>query len=84
MQEVEQCRSNCRVGRLQLLQPFLTILAAAALLGETIHLGDVAAAVIVVACVLVGRRSPPAPDAVPAPAEPPPEALTPAEEGASS
>jgi drug/metabolite transporter (DMT)-like permease len=46
-----------RIGQLQLLQPFLTILAAAMLLSEQISWAEVFAAMIVIACVLVGRRT---------------------------
>ena len=46
-----------RIGQLQLLQPFLTILAAAILLHELVSWTEVFAALIVVVCVLIGRRS---------------------------
>lgn len=46
-----------RVGQLQLLQPFLTILAAAMLLQESVAWPEVVAAVVVVTCVLIGRRA---------------------------
>ncbi|WNN87624.1 DMT family transporter [Gloeocapsopsis dulcis] len=46
-----------RVGQIQLLQPFLTILASAILLGEAIALFTVIAAAIVVASVAIGRTS---------------------------
>jgi drug/metabolite transporter (DMT)-like permease len=46
-----------RIGQLQLLQPFLTILAAAMLLREQVSWLEVLAALIVIACVLIGRRS---------------------------
>lgn len=46
-----------RIGQLQLLQPFLTILAAALLLHERISWIELLAALIVIACVLIGRRS---------------------------
>lgn len=46
-----------RVGQLQLLQPFLTILAAAILLHESVSWSEVLAALIVIACVLIGRKS---------------------------
>lgn len=62
-----------RIGQLQLLQPFLTILAAAMLLHEMVSWAEVLAALIVVACVLIGRRAgatpaaqPDAPDGAPA------------------
>jgi drug/metabolite transporter (DMT)-like permease len=46
-----------RIGQLQLLQPFLTIISAAILLHEVISWVEVFAALIVVACVLIGRRA---------------------------
>ena len=46
-----------RIGQLQLLQPFLTILAAAMLLHERVSWAEVFAALIVVVCVLIGRRA---------------------------
>ncbi len=46
-----------RVGQLQLLQPFLTIGAAAALLGEPLSAGALIAAAVVVGCVAIGRRA---------------------------
>lgn len=46
-----------RVGQIQLLQPFLTILASALLLGETITPVTVGSAGLVIASVAVGRRS---------------------------
>jgi drug/metabolite transporter (DMT)-like permease len=45
-----------RVGQVQLLQPFLTLLGAAALLGETLELANILFAVLIVAVVAVGRR----------------------------
>jgi len=47
-----------RVSQIQLLQPFLTLAASALLLGEHITLGMGIAAVLVIASVAVGRRSP--------------------------
>ena len=47
-----------RVGQIQLLQPFLTLLASGLLLGETITPITIGAACIVVASVAIGRRSP--------------------------
>ena len=47
-----------RVGQLQLLQPFMTILASAVLLGETVSASMVVFAAIVVAIVAIGRRMP--------------------------
>lgn len=46
-----------RIGQLQLLQPFLTISAAALLLGESISGTEILAALVVIACVLVGRKA---------------------------
>ncbi len=47
-----------RVGQVQLLQPFLTIAAAALLAGEALRAEVVAFAVVVVALVGLGRRMP--------------------------
>lgn len=47
-----------RVGQIQLLQPFLTIAAAAVLGGEALRADVVAFAIIVVALVGAGRRMP--------------------------
>jgi len=47
-----------RVGQIQLLQPFLTLVASFFLLGETITPVTIGAACLVVASVAVGRRSP--------------------------
>lgn len=46
-----------RIGQLQLLQPFLTILAASVFLHELISGSEVLAALIVIACVVIGRLS---------------------------
>lgn len=46
-----------RVSQVQLLQPFLSILAAVPLLGETLDGGTVAFALAVMACVALGQRS---------------------------
>lgn len=46
-----------RIGQLQLLQPFLTILAASLLLHEMVSWKEALAALIVIACVLVGRSA---------------------------
>lgn len=46
-----------RIGQLQLLQPFLTILAAAMLLREQVSWMEVLAALVVIVCVLIGRRT---------------------------
>ncbi|MBD2067970.1 DMT family transporter [Leptolyngbya sp. FACHB-671] len=47
-----------RVGQIQLLQPFLTLVASFFLLGETITPFTIGAACLVVASVAIGRRSP--------------------------
>jgi drug/metabolite transporter (DMT)-like permease len=47
-----------RVGQVQLLQPFLTILASALLLGERITPITIGAACLVIASVAIGRRAP--------------------------
>lgn len=47
-----------RVSQLQLLQPFLTIVASALLLGEAVTLPTVGVALFVVATVAAGRRAP--------------------------
>jgi drug/metabolite transporter (DMT)-like permease len=47
-----------RVGQLQLLQPFLTLVASWALLGERLTLPMLAFAAAVVATVAIGRRMP--------------------------
>ena len=46
-----------RVGQVQLLQPFLSVMAAAALVGEPLRLRTLLFALAVVAIVAVGRRS---------------------------
>lgn len=46
-----------RIGQLQLLQPFLTIAAAAMLLHEHVSWAEMLAALIVIICVLIGRRA---------------------------
>ena len=56
-----------RVGQMQLLQPFLTIFASAALLGESVTATTLGFAVAVLACVAVGRKAAVArPDGAPA------------------
>jgi drug/metabolite transporter (DMT)-like permease len=45
-----------RVGQVQLLQPFLSLAGAAALLGETLTLANVGFALAVIATVALGRR----------------------------
>ena len=47
-----------RIGQLQLLQPFCTFVFAAMLLGETITVPMVVAAVVVLAAVVVARNAP--------------------------
>lgn len=47
-----------RVSQLQLLQPFLTLIASALLLHEQITAGTIAVALLVVAAVAAGRRAP--------------------------
>src|SRR5262249_47966656 len=44
------------VGQVQLLQPFLTIFASAAFLGETIEPTTFVAAALVIAAIAIGRR----------------------------
>jgi len=46
-----------RVGQIQLLQPFLTLAAAALFLGETFGPGAVACAMVVALSIFVGQRS---------------------------
>jgi drug/metabolite transporter (DMT)-like permease len=46
-----------RVGQLQLLQPFLTILASALLLGERLSLDTLGFAIGVICCVALGKRT---------------------------
>ena len=46
-----------RVSQVQLLQPFLAIIAAALLLGEALELATVAFALAVLAVVALGRRT---------------------------
>lgn len=46
-----------RVNQLQLLQPFLTIFASALLLGEQITSTTLGAALIVIACVALGKKT---------------------------
>jgi drug/metabolite transporter (DMT)-like permease len=45
-----------RVGQLQLLQPFLSVLAAALLVGEALRMRTIAFAIAVVVIVAIGRR----------------------------
>jgi drug/metabolite transporter (DMT)-like permease len=46
-----------RVGQLQLIQPFLTILASAALLGEPLTVTTLGFAIAVILCVVLGRQA---------------------------
>jgi drug/metabolite transporter (DMT)-like permease len=48
---------TARIGQLQLLQPFLSMAAGSALIGESVEIEQLATALLVVACVLVGRKS---------------------------
>jgi drug/metabolite transporter (DMT)-like permease len=52
-----------RVGQLQLLQPFLTLIGAAIILDEVIYRSQVIVAIIVLICVIVGRMPMPVPKA---------------------
>lgn len=52
-----------RVGQLQLLQPFLTLIGATIILDEVIYRSQVIVAIIVLICVIVGRISLPLPKA---------------------
>lgn len=47
---------TARIGQLQLLQPFLTMVAGATLMGESLQPLQLATALIVVSCVMVGRK----------------------------
>jgi drug/metabolite transporter (DMT)-like permease len=47
-----------RVSQLQLLQPFLTLIASALLLHEQVTPGTIAVALVVVVAVAIGRRAP--------------------------
>jgi drug/metabolite transporter (DMT)-like permease len=47
-----------RVGQVQLLQPFMTLVAAALLLGETLEWRTTLFALAIIAVVAVGRRMP--------------------------
>jgi drug/metabolite transporter (DMT)-like permease len=46
-----------RIGQIQLLQPFLTILASALFLGEHLSVTTLGFAAGVVVCVALGRRT---------------------------
>ena len=45
-----------RVGQVQLLQPFMTLLGAAVLLGEALQLANILFALVIIAVVALGRR----------------------------
>ena len=45
------------VGQLQLLQPFISMLLAALLLGETVSAAMLVISVLVIFCVFGGRRA---------------------------
>lgn len=47
-----------RVGQVQLLQPFLTLIAASLMLGETLDWRNLLFAVAIIAVVVVGRKMP--------------------------
>jgi drug/metabolite transporter (DMT)-like permease len=47
-----------RVGQVQLLQPFLTLIAASWMLGETLEWSNMLFALAIIAVVMVGRRMP--------------------------
>jgi drug/metabolite transporter (DMT)-like permease len=46
-----------RIGQLQLMQPFLTIIASAILLGEQLSIETIGFAVAVICCVVAGKRT---------------------------
>ncbi|PZV09143.1 MAG: hypothetical protein DCF22_19050 [Leptolyngbya sp.] len=46
-----------RIGQVQLLQPFLTILASAIFLGEHLTFGTLSFAAGVIICVALGKRT---------------------------
>jgi drug/metabolite transporter (DMT)-like permease len=46
-----------RIGQLQLMQPFLTIMASAILLGEHLSIETLGFAVAVMGCVILGKRT---------------------------
>jgi drug/metabolite transporter (DMT)-like permease len=47
-----------RVGQVQLLQPFLTLIAASLMLGESLEWRNMLFALAIIAVVVVGRRMP--------------------------
>jgi drug/metabolite transporter (DMT)-like permease len=46
-----------RIGQLQLMQPFLTIMASAILLGEHLSIETIGFAAAVIGCVILGKRT---------------------------
>lgn len=46
-----------RIGQLQLVQPFLTILASFILLGENLTIETIGFAAAVISCVALGKRT---------------------------
>jgi drug/metabolite transporter (DMT)-like permease len=46
-----------RIGQIQLIQPFLTILASVLLLGEPLSVETITFAVAVIGCVILGKRT---------------------------
>jgi len=48
---------TARIGQLQLLQPFLSMAAGAALIGESVETAQLATALAVLACVVISRKS---------------------------
>jgi drug/metabolite transporter (DMT)-like permease len=46
-----------RIGQLQLIQPFLTILASVVLLGEHLSIETIGFAAAVITCVVLGKRT---------------------------
>ncbi|WP_250030243.1 DMT family transporter [Paractinoplanes maris] len=60
-----------RVGQIQLAQPVLTLLWSALLLGETVTPASLAAALVVLACVVLTQRTRPAPAVTPHRPSPP-------------
>jgi drug/metabolite transporter (DMT)-like permease len=46
-----------RIGQIQLIQPFLTILASVLLLGEPLSIETITFAVAVIGCVILGKRT---------------------------
>jgi drug/metabolite transporter (DMT)-like permease len=46
-----------KIGQLQLIQPFLTILASVVLLGEHLTVETIGFAFVVISCVILGKRT---------------------------